>query len=64
MATPTGKTMYLCDFCGKAQHEVRLIAGPTVFICNECIELCNQILSGAVPGETEYLSWLPKSDTL
>src|SRR6476619_6671155 len=30
-----------CTFCGKSQHEVRkLIAGPTVFICNECVELC------------------------
>jgi len=34
-----------CSFCGKSQHKVRkLIAGPTVFICNECIELCNDII--------------------
>jgi ATP-dependent protease Clp ATPase subunit len=34
-----------CSFCGKSQHEVRkLIAGPTVFICDECIALCNKIL--------------------
>ena len=33
-------TLY-CSFCGKSQHEVRkLIAGPTVFICDECVELC------------------------
>ena len=37
-------TLY-CSFCGKSQHEVRkLIAGPTVFICDECIELCNDII--------------------
>src|SRR5262245_60536784 len=35
------KTLY-CSFCGKSQHEVRkLIAGPTVYICDECVELCN-----------------------
>jgi hypothetical protein len=38
------KTLY-CSFCGKSQHEVRkLIAGPTVFICDECVELCNEII--------------------
>ncbi|MCB1147159.1 MAG: ATP-dependent Clp protease ATP-binding subunit ClpX, partial [Leptospiraceae bacterium] len=37
---------YYCSFCGKEQNEVsRLIAGPAVFICDECVELCNQILS-------------------
>ncbi|MBK8283553.1 MAG: ATP-dependent Clp protease ATP-binding subunit ClpX [Ahniella sp.] len=40
----TGKVLY-CSFCGKSQHEVRkLIAGPTVFICDECVELCNDII--------------------
>ncbi|RUO25230.1 ATP-dependent Clp protease ATP-binding subunit ClpX [Aliidiomarina minuta] len=39
-----GKSLY-CTFCGKSQHEVRkLIAGPSVFICDECVELCNDIL--------------------
>ena len=34
-----------CSFCGKSQHEVRkLIAGPTVYICNECIKLCGEII--------------------
>ena len=34
-----------CSFCGKSQHEVRkLIAGPSVFICDECVELCNDII--------------------
>src|SRR6516164_5819614 len=37
-------TLY-CSFCGKSQHEVRkLIAGPTVFICDECVELCKDII--------------------
>ena len=40
----TGKLLY-CSFCGKSQHEVRkLIAGPSVFICDECVELCNDII--------------------
>ncbi|MFN7783107.1 MAG: ATP-dependent Clp protease ATP-binding subunit ClpX [Lysobacterales bacterium] len=39
-----GKILY-CSFCGKSQHEVRkLIAGPSVFICDECVELCNDII--------------------
>jgi len=42
------KTLY-CSFCGKSQHEVRkLIAGPSVFICDECIELCNDIVKDEV----------------
>lgn len=44
--TPSNETLY-CSFCGKSQHEVRkLIAGPTVFICDECIELCHEIVDG------------------
>ena len=40
----TKNTLY-CSFCGKSQHEVKkLIAGPTVFICDECVELCNDII--------------------
>ncbi len=40
-----GKTLY-CSFCGKSQHEVRkLIAGPSVFICDECVELCKDIIT-------------------
>ncbi len=40
-----GKLLY-CSFCGKSQHEVRkLIAGPSVFVCDECVELCNDIIS-------------------
>jgi ATP-dependent Clp protease ATP-binding subunit ClpX len=41
----TGEKPLYCSFCGKSQHEVRkLIAGPSVFICDECIELCNDII--------------------
>src|SRR3546814_4729146 len=43
-------TLY-CSFCGKSQHEVRkLIAGPTVFICDECVELCNDIIREETKG--------------
>jgi ATP-dependent Clp protease ATP-binding subunit ClpX len=45
------KVLY-CSFCGKSQHEVKkLIAGPSVFICDECIELCNDIIRDEVPTE-------------
>src|SRR5690606_16383912 len=40
-----GDRLLYCSFCGKSQHEVRkLIAGPSVFICDECVELCNDII--------------------
>ena len=43
-----GKVLY-CSFCGKSQHEVRkLIAGPSVFICDECVDLCNDIIQEEV----------------
>ena len=45
------KLLY-CSFCGKSQHEVKkLIAGPSVFICDECIELCNDIVRDEIAGE-------------
>jgi len=45
------KLLY-CSFCGKSQHEVRkLIAGPSVFICDECIDLCNDIIRDEASGE-------------
>jgi len=41
----SGEKLLYCSFCGKSQHEVRkLIAGPSVFICDECIDLCNDII--------------------
>ncbi len=47
------KLLY-CSFCGKSQHEVRkLIAGPSVFICDECVELCNDIIREEVQGAKE-----------
>jgi ATP-dependent Clp protease ATP-binding subunit ClpX len=44
------KTLY-CSFCGKSQHEVKkLIAGPSVFVCDECIDLCNEIIRDELPA--------------
>ncbi|VAX05205.1 ATP-dependent Clp protease ATP-binding subunit ClpX, partial [hydrothermal vent metagenome] len=55
----SGKLLY-CSFCGKSQHEVRkLIAGPSVFVCDECVELCNDIIREEVdekassPGDSK-----------
>ncbi len=54
MATTSGsdsKNTLYCSFCGKSQHEVRkLIAGPTVFICDECVELCMDIIREETKG--------------
>ena len=53
----SGKLLY-CSFCGKSQHEVRkLIAGPSVYVCDECVELCNDIIR----EEIKEIS--PKQDT-
>src|SRR6266853_6009479 len=58
-----GEKLLYCSFCGKSQHEVRkLIAGPSVFICDECIELCNDIIreeSAADKGGKPSKSDLP-----
>ena len=49
----SGEKVLYCSFCGKSQHEVKkLIAGPSVFICDECIELCNDIIRDEVPAES------------
>ena len=54
------KLLY-CSFCGKSQHEVRkLIAGPSVFICDECVELCNDIIR----EEIKDISPKSKKDSL
>ncbi len=51
--TSSEKTLY-CSFCGKSQHEVKkLIAGPSVFICDECIDLCNDIIRDEVTPELD-----------
>jgi ATP-dependent Clp protease ATP-binding subunit ClpX len=48
-ASTTDKNLF-CSFCGKSQHEVKkLIAGPSVFICDECIDLCNDIIRDELP---------------
>jgi len=56
-----GKLLY-CSFCGKSQHEVRkLIAGPSVFICDECVDLCNDIIREELQDKgTGERSHLPK----
>ncbi len=56
-----GKLLY-CSFCGKSQHEVRkLIAGPSVFICDECVELCNDIIREELEDRQDHSSAkLPK----
>ena len=51
-----------CSFCGKSQKEVRkLIAGPTVYICDECIGLCNDIISEEAEKEDELQPLREKS---
>ncbi len=56
-----GKLLY-CSFCGKSQHEVRkLIAGPSVFICDECVDLCNDIITEEMQDTSDsHDSELPK----
>jgi len=65
MACTSGESTLFCSFCGKSQHDVKkLIAGPTVFICDECIELCNDIMveemGAGSDGADEKRSDLPK----
>ncbi|HEX5661996.1 MAG TPA: ClpX C4-type zinc finger protein, partial [Xanthomonadaceae bacterium] len=57
----SNKILY-CSFCGKSQHEVRkLIAGPSVFICDECVELCNDIIREELEEKSQSArSSLPK----
>jgi ATP-dependent Clp protease ATP-binding subunit ClpX len=58
------KLLY-CSFCGKSQHEVRkLIAGPSVFICDECIELCNDIIRDETQTDTPGLGGAAKAGGL
>ena len=53
-----------CSFCGRSQREVKkLIAGPTVYICNECIELCNDIIAEEKEKEREYYTGRGKLPT-
>ncbi len=60
MSDDSGQVLY-CSFCGKSQHEVRkLIAGPSVFVCNECIDLCNDIIAEEAQGDVSEQGELPK----
>ena len=55
-----GEKLLYCSFCGKSQHEVRkLIAGPSVFICDECVELCNDIIREEAQGDQSAKAVLP-----
>jgi ATP-dependent Clp protease ATP-binding subunit ClpX len=55
-----GRVLY-CTFCGKSEHEVRkLIAGPQVYICDECVELCNDIIREEVATKPHQTKGLPK----
>ncbi len=62
-----GSKLLYCSFCGKSQHEVRkLIAGPSVFICDECVDLCNDIIreevqEAGVEGADDVLPPPPRS---
>ncbi len=56
MAKNEEKKQYKCSFCGKTENEVeQLISGPGVYICNECVDLCNDIIDGDYAPQTEKL---------
>ena len=56
------KLLY-CSFCGKSQHEVKkLIAGPSVFICDECIDLCNEIIRDEAAASEKDATAATRSD--
>ncbi|MFZ1547843.1 MAG: ATP-dependent Clp protease ATP-binding subunit ClpX [Candidatus Nitrotoga sp.] len=62
-----GDKLLYCSFCGKSQHEVRkLIAGPSVFVCDECVELCNDIIreeiNSSVSGKADKADLLVPHD--
>ena len=64
MANGGGKVLH-CSFCGKSQHEVRkLIAGPSVYVCDECVSLCNEIINEGKNDSKEIAATaLPKLPT-
>jgi hypothetical protein len=58
--TQTRKHLYRCSFCGKAQTEVKtLVAGPGVFICDQCVELCQPIIGKQAAAQEASDSLLP-----
>jgi len=62
-AAASGKTLY-CSFCGKSQYEVqKLIAGPTAFICNECVDLCDGIILEGDIGRRLEVALAKRPDT-
>ena len=60
--TPTNTKKLKCSFCDKTQDEVRrLVAGPGVYICNECVALCQSVLDGDFQQEVTFdLDSIPK----
>ncbi len=60
----TKEKLPFCSFCGKSKNEVqKLIAGPSVFVCNECVKLCNDIIRGRRAGTAFKLKLRPKLPT-
>jgi ATP-dependent protease Clp ATPase subunit len=63
-AIPVRKRVYRCSFCGKSQEEVRtLVAGPGVFICDECVQLCQTIVANKAADREPSGSLLPDNAT-
>jgi hypothetical protein len=61
IATEEKKEHVVCSFCGKSRHDVaKLIAGPGVYICNECVGLCDQILDDSL--HPEFTDWSQSGD--
>jgi ATP-dependent Clp protease ATP-binding subunit ClpX len=61
--TETPKHTMYCSFCGKSQHEVKkLIAGPAVFICNDCVGLCDKILAAETEADAKTAAPEAKPD--
>lgn len=64
----SGATVVRCSFCAKDEQDIaKIIAGPGIYICNECVQLCNEILEGAASGHTtadqsEIPYWQSMSD--
>lgn len=65
MSSNGGNKVLHCSFCGKSQHEVRkLIAGPSVYVCDECVSLCNEIIhEGVSDGKEVQADVLPRLPT-
>lgn len=63
-----GDELLLCSFCGKSQADVeQIICGPAVYICNECVELCQEIIDDSIKdkviNEARKLAWLETYNT-